>query len=173
MIKRFSKLASTQETAKEMIRNGAKPWTVVVADIQETGHGKDRAKWYSPSGGLYFSVIIPKSNLDDLQTLTILVAFVIANTLKKNFNIEPMIKLPNDVYLSNKKICGILTENIVGREVKASVMGIGINTNIDQVPDEVKDTATSLKKEIKKNIDNQKLLKEIISGLKRQLKIIS
>jgi len=173
VIKRFLKLNSTQETTKEMAKQGAKPWTIVVADIQEAGHGKEKSAWHSPEGGLYFSVILPKSNLDDLQTLTILAAFIVADTLKKNFDIEPMIKLPNDVYINNKKVCGILTQNIIGREVKVSVMGIGINTNIDNIPTEVKNIATSIKKEINKNIDNQKLLKEIVSGLKRQLKIIS
>jgi len=119
-----------------------------------------------------------------LQTLTILAAWISAKVIKDNFNLEPLIKLPNDVLLNEKpstrasslrgkKICGILTENIIGKEVKSSVIGIGLNTNIDKFPKELEDEATSLKIELGKEVNNEKILKQIVEGIKQQLATIS
>ena len=172
-IKIFKKLSSTQIKTKEFIEKGADPWTVILAREQTSGHGREGALWYSPPGGLYFSVILPKSKIEDLQTLTILAAFIVAKVIKEKFKLEPLIKLPNDVLLGSKKICGILTENIIGQEVKFSVMGIGLNTNIREFPPDLKKIATSLKIELGREVNNQEILVEIIKELKEQLKTIS
>ena len=169
----FKELPSTNEKAKALARKKIAPWTVISAGEQTAGYGKKKVFWFSPKGGLYFSIILPKSQIEDLQTLTILAAFIVAKTLKDNFSLEPLIKLPNDVLLNGKKICGILTENVVGKEVESSVIGIGLNTNIDKFPKELENIATSLKIELGKEVDNEKILKEIIQGLKKQLATIS
>jgi biotin-[acetyl-CoA-carboxylase] ligase BirA-like protein len=172
-LREFDSLDSTNALAKELAAAGAAPWTVVLALRQAQGRGKKAAGWYSPKGGLYFSIILPKSNIDDLQTLTILAAFIVAKTIKDKFQAEPLIKLPNDVLLGGKKVCGILTENIIGGEVKASVMGIGINTNVKNFPPELEKTATSLKIELGRDIDNKEILRQIVTGLKKTLVSIS
>jgi len=169
----YGKINSTNLKAKELAKKGSKPWTIVLAKEQSSGYGKSKKIWSSPAGGLYFSVILPKSNIEDLQTLTILAAFIIAKVIKENFKLEPLIKLPNDVLLEGKKICGILTENVVGKDVKFSVMGIGLNTNVEKIAPELKNIATSIKMEIGKKVDNEKILKQIIGELKHQLKTIS
>ena len=169
----YKKINSTNLKAKELAKKGAKAWTIVSAKEQTSGYGKRRRTWSSPAGGLYFSVILPKSNIEDLQTLTILAAFIIAKVVKENFKLEPLIKLPNDVVLGGKKICGILTENVVGKDVKFSVMGIGLNTNVEKITPELKNIATSLKIEMGKKVDNEKILSQIIKELKHQLKTIS
>ena len=169
---RFKKIDSTQIFAKSLKTPEA--WLVVSAKEQAEGKGRKRNFWYSPKGGLYFSVILPKSNIDDLQTLTILAAFIIGKYIKEKFNLEPFIKLPNDVYLNGKKVAGVITENVIEvKEVKFSAMGIGLNTNIARFPKDLENTATSLKIELGKEVDNEKILKEIIEGLKEQLKVIS
>jgi len=172
-IKNYKTLSSTNSKAKELAKRGTDPWTIIVAEKQTGGYGRKKAAWSSPKGGLYFSVILPKSNIDDLQTLTILAAFICAKTIKDNFNLEPFIKLPNDVWINGKKVGGILTENIIGKEVKTSVMGIGLNTNVRKFPKDLENIATSIKIESGKEADNQKLLKQIIRQLKEQLKTIS
>jgi len=170
-IEKFKSVESTNKKAKEM--KGALPWTVVLSEVQEKGYGRKGGEWYSPKGGLYFSVILPKGEIDDLQTITILAAFIVAKTIKEDFNVEPLIKLPNDVLLNGRKICGILTENVIGDEVKFSVIGIGINTNTESFPLELKDIATSLKMETGKEVDDMEMLEKIITGLKNQFKTIS
>jgi len=172
-IKSFKTLPSTNQKAKELAKKGVKPWTVIVAKEQSAGYGKEKVFWFSPQGGLYFSIILPKSQIEDLQTLTVLAAFIVAKTLKEKFSLEPLIKLPNDVRLGEKKVAGILTENVIGRSLKLSVMGVGLNTNIDKFPKDLEDRATSLKIELGKKVDNQKILEEIIKGLKEQLRTIS
>jgi len=172
-IRHFSQLKSTNQKAKELARKGAEPWTIILADSQNRGYGKEKAVWFSPQGGLYFSIILPKSNLSDLQTLTILSAFIVAKTIKENFALEPMIKLPNDILINGKKAAGILTENVIGKTVKLSVLGIGLNTNIERFPKELKNKATSLKIELGKEINNEKILKQIVKGIKEQLTVIS
>ena len=191
-IRKYKTLSSTNSKAKDLAQKGADPWTVIMAEKQTGGYGRKKAVWSSPRGGLYFSIILPtkskvaetsshlpprsaqlRSVIDDLQTLTILAAFICAKTIKENFNLEPFIKLPNDVWVNGRKVGGILTENIVGKEVKASVMGIGLNTNIRKFPKSLENIATSLRIESGKEADNQKILKQIIKGLKEQLKTIS
>ena len=169
-IKRLKKVSSTSALAK---KEKGEPWTVIWAEEQSAGYGRKKDYWFSPKGGLYFSIILPKSNIDDLQTLTILAAFIVAKTIKENFSLECFIKLPNDLYVKQKKIAGILTENVLMGDVKFSVMGIGLNTNIDKFPKDLEKTATSLKIELNKKIDNEKIMKEIINGIKKQLKTIS
>ena len=173
IIKNYKTLTSTNVKAKELARKEARPWTIIVAEQQTGGYGRKKTAWSSPKGGLYFSTILPKSNIEDLQTLTVLAAFICAKTIKENFKLEPFIKLPNDVWINGKKVAGILTENIIGKDVKLSVMGIGLNTNIEKIPKDLENIATSLKIELGKEVDNQKILRQIIKGLKEQLKTIS
>lgn len=168
----YEAVPSTNEKAKELALKDGKPWTVVHALKQESGHGRKGERWFSPVGGLYFTVILPKSDIHNLQTLTMLAAFVVAGVIKDNFKLEPMMKLPNDVFVNGKKVCGILTENVIGGEVKMSVMGIGVNTNIEGFPEDLKSIATSIKMELGREVDNKEILKRIVSGLREQLKII-
>ncbi len=169
-IKKYKVVSSTNLIAKRL---KPEPWLVILAEKQTVGYGKKLSRWFSPKGGLYFSIVLPKSKIEDLQTLTILAAFIVAKTIKDNFPLEPLIKLPNDVLLNQKKICGILTENIIGKEIKSSVIGIGLNTNIDKFPKELKNEATSLRIELGREVNNEKILKQIVEGIKKQLATIS
>lgn len=169
-IKEYDQLDSTSTKAKELKH---KPWTVIWAKKQSSGHGKENNYWHSPEGGLYFSIVLPKNTIEDLQTLTILASFIIAKTIKEETKLEPFIKLPNDVFINQKKVAGVLTENIVSKEIKFSIMGIGIDTNIESFPEELDDIATSIKIETGKKINNKKFLKKVVSGIKNQLKTIS
>jgi len=170
-IKKYKKIPSTSILAKELKR--PEDWQILWAQEQTDGYGRKKDYWFSPKGGLYFSIILPKSKIEDLQTLTILAAFIISKTIKKKFNLEPFIKLPNDVYVNQKKIAGILTENVVSSKVKFSIMGIGLNTNIDRFPKELENTATSLKIELGRKVENEKLLRQIVKRIKEELKTIS
>jgi BirA family biotin operon repressor/biotin-[acetyl-CoA-carboxylase] ligase len=167
-------IKSTSEEAKVQAVQGVAPWTTIVAEEQSLGHGRKGDYWFSPKGGLYFSVILPKTNINDLQTITILSAFVVAKVLKEKYEIEPMIKIPNDILFEGKKLYGILTENIVmGDETVVSVLGIGLNTNIDTFPDNLKNAAISLKNILSKEVNNKEILEQILLGLKSQLETIT
>jgi len=169
-IKKYQKVASTNTLAK---RIGPQNWQIIWAQEQSAGYGRNNNRWFSPPGGLYFSIILPQSKVEDLQILTILAAFIVAKILTEDFGLEAFIKLPNDVYIKQKKVAGILTENVVSRKVKFSVMGIGLNTNIEKFPQELENRATSLKIELGKKVENEEVLKKITQELKRQLATIS
>lgn len=170
----LEKVNSTSEVAKDLALRGVSDWTIVLGNMQEKGHGRKGEAWFSPLGGLYFSIILPKSNINDLQTLTVLAAFSVAQTLKENFQIEPLIKLPNDILLNQKKVCGILTENIImGDKTLISILGIGLNTNIDFFPDDLKEIAISLKQVLSKEVDNYKILEQVVASIKKQLEVIN
>jgi len=171
-ITEFDRLDSTSAKAKEMAAQGAAPWTVVVVKKQGSGYGRKGDAWFSPEGGLYFSVVLPKSNVEDLQILTILAAFCVATTIKETYGVEPFVKLPNDVYLNGKKICGVLTENIIAGEVVSSVIGIGVNTNIGSFAPGL-EGASSLEIELGKTIDNGLFLEQIIDQLQKTFNAIS
>ena len=170
LLKKYKSVDSTSIMAK---KTAYEPWTIIWSEEQTLGYGQKTNSWFSPKGGLYFSIILPKSTIEDLQTLTILAAFVIAKVIKENFKIEPFIKLPNDVFINQKKVGGILTENIIGEDVKFSIMGIGLDTNIEKFPKKLENIATSLKIETGKQVNNEKILKQIVQEIKKQLKIIS
>lgn len=172
IVKYYKILPSTNLKAKEIALE-VEPWTVILADEQKTGYGRKKTTWFSSKGGLYFSIILPKSKIEDLQTLTILAAFIVAKVIKEKFRLEPFIKLPNDVWVSGKKICGILTENVIGKNIKLSVMGIGLNTNIGKFPSGLENIATSLKIELGKEVNNKKILNQITRELQEKLASIN
>jgi len=171
---RYEKVSSTQEVAKKI---KPKDWTIILAKEQVLGYGKEKKEWFSPKGGLYFTIVLPKAEIEDLQILTILAAFSIAKIIKEKFNLETLIKLPNDVLvMSNsklKKVAGVLTENVVGKEVHFSIMGIGLNTNIECFPENLKEIATSIEIEKRKKVDNEEILLEIVKEIKKNLKNIT
>lgn len=105
-ILKFNQINSTQKKAKKLAQKGEKPWTVVLAKAQTAGRGRKGNFWYSPKGGLYFSIVLPKSKIENIYILNILAAFLVAKTIKEIFNLEPFIKLPNDIWIKDRKVAG-------------------------------------------------------------------
>jgi BirA family biotin operon repressor/biotin-[acetyl-CoA-carboxylase] ligase len=172
----FEKLPSTQQKLVELAKEKkVKPWTVIVAKEQTEGRGREEGRiWFSAKGGLYFSVLLPSLCIEDVELLSILLSFSVAKVLKEKFNVEIWIKLPNDIYLNQKKICGILTQNFfVGKDTLFTVAGIGLNTNLEDFPEDLKEKATSLKIELKREIDNKEILEEILKEISKNILAIS
>ena len=170
-VKRFLKISSTQKLAIDLAKKGEKPWLVIVAKEQTEGKGRGKNLWYSPPGGLYFSILLPSLFFENLQLLTNLVAFLVAKVIFEKFGEKIFIKFPNDLYFKNKKIGGILTENIIFGNKYYSVLGIGLNTNIEKFPESLKKKATSLYLETGKKIDNEEILNIILKEIKKEIEI--
>ncbi|MCK9393566.1 MAG: biotin--[acetyl-CoA-carboxylase] ligase [Candidatus Paceibacterota bacterium] len=166
LIIEYDSLPSTSLKAKELVMEKCDPWTVVFSLEQTQGHGKSGVGWFSPRGGLYFSIILPQANIKDLQIITVLAAFVVAKIIKENFDLEAMIKLPNDILVNNKKFCGILTENIISGDKIFSIIGVGVNTNIMDFPENLNPIATSVLIEAGRKVDNKSILEKIVNELK-------
>ena len=170
-ILKYEKVLSTQPIAIELAKKGKEPWTIVLAKEQKRGIGRklglEKDFWYSPKGGLYFSLILPPKKIKDLEILTNLASFLISRIIFEEFGEKPLIKFPNDVYLRGKKVAGVLVQNVISGKNLISVMGVGVNTNIKEFPEQLKQKATSLLIEFKKEIDNEKFLKKIVKELKK------
>lgn len=157
----FKSLTSTQDKAKEFSKKGLSN-VIVIADVQTKGRGRFKRKWHSDSGGLWMSILLKPKDIDNLQYLTFAAAVAVAKSIKKITKLNTNIKWPNDVNYKSKKLCGILTEGIFGKENYA-VVGIGLNVNQDKFPNEIKDVASSLKIIKKQTIDIKKITQKIIS----------
>jgi len=145
-------LDSTNTVAKELAEKGEPHGTVVVAETQNRGKGRLGRIWYSPPGGLWFSIILrPKIQNLIPAHLTFMSGLAVIQAARKA-GIEATLRWPNDIYVGNKKVGGILTETKTnGTEFQYFVIGIGLNVNVQpsDFPAELREEATSFL-EIKK-----------------------
>lgn len=164
---------------------------LIISKVQKRGHGRKNNEWLSEKGGLYFSFSVEP--IEYIYFLPILTSYSIGKVLKKlNFN-SVKIKIPNDVYLNNKKVCGVISESYFkGDKLLGEGIGVGLNVNqnTDDFPNEYLDRLTSLfiesKKlffldnivnlffdEFKNNLDSliKKDIKKILDELTKDFKI--
>ena len=152
-IKQFNEVDSTNDVAKKLAIEGASEGTAIIADVQKMGRGRLGRAWSSPQGGIWLSIILrPDMESERLSLLPILAGNAVANTLNELFDVNALVRWPNDVLIGEKKVSGILTE--LDMDEHFLVMGIGINANIDMTdfPEEVREIATTLKKELNKEV---------------------
>ncbi|MCK4311163.1 MAG: biotin--[acetyl-CoA-carboxylase] ligase [Candidatus Cloacimonetes bacterium] len=154
----YNKLDSTSKRAEKLIKtNEAHGNFLVIAREQSAGIGRKKNSWFSPKGGIWITAAIYGLSVE--SNLTIFTGICIHRALIELFpDLENVlrIKWPNDIYLSDKKLCGILSSHL--SVIKYHLLGIGINTNVDEFPQELTDIATSLKNELNSEIDNLTIL---------------
>jgi BirA family biotin operon repressor/biotin-[acetyl-CoA-carboxylase] ligase len=150
-------VTSTNTLAKEMAAKGAKEGTVIIAREQTEGRGRMGRSFYSPmSSGIYFSIILrPKLKLEDSLLITTATAVAVAQAIEAVAGVKAEIKWVNDIYITGKKVCGILTEaslNFESGGLEYAVVGIGINIQTKDFPEELKNIAGSLFQDKPENI---------------------
>lgn len=160
-------VGSTNEWAKELAMYGAQEGTVVIAEIQTKGRGRLGREWISPTGGLWFSLILrPRLRPAEAVKLTFVAGLAVAKVLREMFSLEVETKWPNDVLVNGKKICGILTEmNTTGESVNFVVVGVGANVNFDVekvFPQDLTRVATSLESELGRKVRLEELFRCLI-----------
>lgn len=163
-IERFTELNSTNDLAKKLAVGGAPEGTVVIAEIQKSGRGRCGRRWSSPPGGLWLSIILrPDTCSDRLSILPLAVGSAVANTLNRVYGTGACVKWPNDVLINDRKVAGVLTEFYDG----GIVVGIGINVNVDlnALPVEVRETATTIKTELGGVVSMTVLIDRLLSEL--------
>ena len=158
----FKTLSSTNDKARELAKD-RKYNLVVTAEKQKRGRGRFGRKWSSGLGGLYMTLLLKEDNLDNVRYLTFIAGVSVTRTIKKFTGLNAEVKWPNDVLINNKKICGILTETVTGKENYALV-GIGVNVNQEKFPKNITQIATSLKIESNKDYNLDKITKIIIKN---------
>lgn len=161
-------LETVDSTNAYAITHDLAPLTCVVAETQTAGRGRSGRKWFSePEANLYFSVVLRDMDVKSLLPMNIFAGYVMADTLKPVLEIK--IKWPNDIMASGKKIAGLLMEtSFSGGVLERSVLGIGLNVNGMQFPDELKEKATSIKAETKRSFSREELLAAFITNLENR-----
>ena len=150
---------STNLWIKRLAKEGASEGTLALAEFQSAGRGSLGRSWEVPEGtSVMMSILLrPKFEPQYAPTLTLVMGMAVAKAVK-NLGFDVSIKWPNDVVVSHKKICGILTEmGVRDGKIDYAVIGVGINVNIKEFPEEMADKATSLYLESGKEFDRSQI----------------
>jgi BirA family transcriptional regulator, biotin operon repressor / biotin---[acetyl-CoA-carboxylase] ligase len=160
---------STNTTAMEMAFNGAPEGTVVIAETQTGGKGRLNRKWISPKGNLYCSIILrPAIPLHKAPLITLMGAVAVVSAISTVCTIQPSIKWPNDILVSRKKVCGLLTEMSAEQDgIKHIVLGMGINANmaLTDLPVDIRENVTTLAVEAGQRVDRTALLRQVLRDI--------
>ncbi len=142
--------------------NCEKEKTVAIANEQTRGRGRRGKTFYSPdNSGIYMSILLkPDIPMNKAVLITTTAAVAVCRAIEKVLNISPQIKWVNDIYVNNKKVCGILTEavcDVETGELNSVILGVGVNVSLEQkdFPPEIRDIAASLKQ----SKDNLRIIK--------------
>lgn len=158
-------VSSTNTVLKEMAEQGAKEGTVIISEEQSMGRGRMGKKFFSPSGtGIYLSILLrPDIPAKEALFLTTSAAVATAKAIETVSDKKADIKWVNDIFIDNKKVCGILTEasfNIETNKLDYAIVGIGINvcTPVGGFPDNISNIATSVFDKSSDSINKRSLL---------------
>ncbi len=143
---------------------------VVFSEHQTAGRGQRGNRWESAAEkGLWFSILLrPELHLSNSGRLTIWAIEAIADVIRTEWNLEPAIKLPNDVQLFGRKVGGVLVEmRAQDKAAHVAVVGIGININQsrEDFPVKLQDQAISIAMAAGRQVDRQKFAKALLRNL--------
>ncbi|MFN3345849.1 MAG: biotin--[acetyl-CoA-carboxylase] ligase [Chloroherpetonaceae bacterium] len=164
----YDEVDSTNNVAHRFARDGARSGTVVLAKFQTTGRGRNAKKWIAQKGeNITASVILrPTVPLESLTHLPLLAALSVAQAVEDVVGQQAEIKWPNDVLIRRKKVAGVLVETSTQTgAVDYVVVGIGLNVNQAQFPDDLAEHATSLFLETGNTYDQNTLFVSLMKYL--------
>jgi len=169
-IRVFERTTSTNDIIARLGRDGIREGAVVFAESQSRGRGRLGRLWISPARkGLWFSILLrPDLPPQSATQLTVAAATALARAIAQQTGLSPEIKWPNDILIRGKKVAGILTELTAELDhVKEMVLGIGVDVNLDSAdfPQDLRKTATSLKIESGQPVDRAELAVAILREL--------
>lgn len=146
---------------------------MIISDMQTAGRGRSGHNWNSPAGTSVAISILLRPNIlaEAIPMVTLIAAMAVSAAISEVCDIDTSIKWPNDVLIKNKKVCGILTELDIKDDVKSLIVGIGINVNQSEFPDEIRDVASSLLLETDRLIDKEKLVSSLAENMEKYYEI--
>lgn len=163
----FDKIDSTNNYAKNTNNSDLKIPTIIIANEQTSGRGRVGKTFFSPKDtGLYMSIVFsPQKKINELDLLTITAAVSVCEAIINTTSLPAKIKWVNDIFIENKKICGILTEavnNYQTGKVDKLIIGIGVNVNNphNKFPENIADTASAINSP---NTDRNNLCAKIVN----------
>ncbi|MBI4846827.1 MAG: biotin--[acetyl-CoA-carboxylase] ligase [Candidatus Omnitrophica bacterium] len=164
----YASTTSTNDVGYLLAEQSAEEGTLIISEEQTKGKGRLGREWISPPKvGLYMSLILrPDLMPVEAGKITLMSSVCITKTIRSYLGLQAQIKWPNDVYIDNEKVCGILTQMSAEQDlINFIVLGVGINVNNQQ--DKLPAHATSLSLKLKKKIDRIELLKKLLYELEK------
>lgn len=192
---------STQDVAAELLRNrpgrsderqghdderrgldyerrghdGTTDHILVLAETQTSGRGRLGRPWFSPAGsGIYMSLVLPPIVMQRYSPqLTIVTAAALCRVLRRMTELDIRMKWPNDLYVDDRKVSGILIESCSAASRNYFIMGAGISVNVkpDEYPPWLKDKATSLLAASGRTWDREEIIAEFVTELDVMVKL--
>lgn len=161
----YESLDSTNDTAYKLAENGEEEGTIVVAERQKKGKGRQGRSWSSPKGGIYLSCILkPQIEPKEVAKMTLVSAVAVCTSIREITGVPAMIKWPNDIIIKGKKVCGILTE-MKAEQDKVDFLIVGIGVNVDTHLEFLPKGATLLVKKSENKFSKVALTKRILENL--------
>lgn len=151
---------STNRWIKDLAREGAAHGTLAVAEFQSAGRGRFDRSWSAPEGCSIMMTLLlrPEFAPPCASMLTLVMGLSVAQAVEE-LGFAVCIKWPNDIIISKKKICGILTEmGATAEKISYVLIGVGMNVNLREFPEDVKDKATSLLLEGGREYDRSQII---------------
>lgn len=165
---------STNTRAKQLAEEGAPSGTLVAAGMQTKGKGRRGRVWDSrPGNSIYMTLLLrPEISPAKASMLTLVMGLAAVQGIRRATGADTRIKWPNDVVLNGKKLVGILTEmNAQIDYIEYVVIGVGINVNQEEFPQELEDKATSLRAELGEKADRAAIVAEVLGAFEKDYEI--
>ncbi len=166
----YDEVDSTNILAKHLLDQGEPEGTAILADCQTQGKGRMGRTWYSQKEmGIYLSLLLkPRLPPERVHQLTLVAALAVADAINAFSTTQATLKWPNDVFIKEKKISGILSKNIASGDHSGVVIGIGINVNHSRFPAPIDSLATSLFIENGETTDRKLVIATLLRNFDRQ-----
>jgi BirA family biotin operon repressor/biotin-[acetyl-CoA-carboxylase] ligase len=168
----FNSIDSTNSKAYQLAIQGAEEGGVVIAESQKKGRGRLGRHWVSPPfSNLYLSVILrPQIPPHQASLITLMAAVATARAIERYSGLIPLIKWPNDILLSGRKVAGLLNEiHSEMDRIHFVILGIGVNLNMNEkmFSKGLRDVATSLRREMGQTISRKTFLQSLLEELEK------
>ncbi len=164
----FNTIDSTNTFAKSLSKDHAPHGTIIIAEEQTAGRGRLQRNWSAErEKNLLFSLIFyPEFDVQKISLITFAGALAVADAIEATTSLSPSCKWPNDILINGKKVSGMLLETNARKSgIEKVILGIGINVNQSEFPEELVSKATSLINESGKVVDRIQLLQKILEEL--------
>ena len=167
----YPEVGSTNDLALDWAQAGAADGSLILADAQTAGRGRAERRWVTNPGAALALSLVLRPTAEEARYLprfAALAALGLAGALAEG-GLSAAIKWPNDVLLSEKKVAGVLVENVwQGERLEAVVLGLGVNVTAAAVPPEgeLRFPATAVELELEHAVDRWAILAGILQGIR-------